>query len=41
MSRLDWIGVIMFFVYFVTGAGSLALISWLIQVPKEVIRKPI
>lgn len=39
MSRLDWIGVIMFFVYFVTGAGSLALISWLIQVPKEVIRK--
>ena len=39
MSRLDWIGVVMFFIYFITGAGSLALISWLMAVPQEVIRK--
>ncbi|HHX02539.1 MAG TPA: hypothetical protein GX739_07735 [Firmicutes bacterium] len=39
MSTLDWIGVGMFFLYFITGAGSIALISLLMKVPKEIMRK--
>ncbi|MDI9441419.1 MAG: hypothetical protein QM392_04665 [Bacillota bacterium] len=39
MSRLDWIGVGMFFIYFITGAGSIALISWLVKIPREIMRK--
>lgn len=39
MDYLDWAGVGWFFLYYVFGAGSLALLSSVVHLPKEVVRK--
>lgn len=39
MSVLDWYGVGWFFLYYIIGAGALALFSHFIKLPKEILRK--
>jgi phytol kinase len=39
MSGRDWIGVGLFFLYFIIGAGVIAVISSLIKIPQEFRRK--
>ncbi len=39
MTNLDWYGVGWFFLYYILGAGTLALISHVVKLPKEIIRK--
>lgn len=39
MTTLDWYGVGWFFLYFILGAGTLALLSYFVKLPKEIVRK--